>query len=158
MTKQNLSIVQSIIYVLSIFFLYVDGTFIWYSYNLTGSYNNQTPKSFSNIFDAQFSQGFFVILVVVLLAAGVLVSLIEIFKNIDKLDQKYMIALPAMALVTFIVLGIYASNYSDTYTYLYETRFCSVGVGVLFYVEAVLLVTNTIIECLKHYTPMPYNK
>lgn len=155
MTKRNLSIVAFIVQIVSAFLLYVDGTFIWYCHNL---YENisQDQHSFDWLIDTQFDKGFLVLLMLLLILLNIGVSIISFFKDVEFLNKKSIIILPAITILTYIILCMYGNSYSTTFEYYGEIRYGSAGLGMMFYVELVLLVVNLIIECAKQYMKLPY--
>lgn len=160
MTKRNLSIIQLLISVVSVILLYIDGMFVWCSSDMRYASNDKrVPLSFNNIFGTQFELGFFTVLLIAFIVLCAILSTIIIFKHVDKLDNKYMVIIPAITLILFIILGIYAGSYTDTVESKYlATRYLSVSLGLTFYIEALLLAANTFIECAKQFIQMPYNK
>lgn len=159
MTKRNLSIIELIISVITAILLYVDGMFIWRAWDVPyGTNQVESPLSFNNVFGTQLDLGFFNVLMVLLIVVCAIVSIIVIFKRVDKLDKKYMIILPAITLILFVILGIYANSYIGTSTYMGMARHYGPSLNILFYIEAILLAANVFIECAKHFIEMPYSK
>lgn len=157
MTKKSLSIVALIIQIISAFLLYIDGIFVWYVHNYEENISIK-EYSFNWLFDTQFDMSIFVFLIVFLILLNVAVEIITLFKEMNLLQNKYMIILPIITFVVFIALCMWGNSYSDTFTYSGDVRHCSVGLGLLYYVELVLLGASILIECLKHFTKIPYTK
>lgn len=155
MTKRNLSIVAFVVQVVSAFLLYIDGTFIWYCWTL---YENisQDQHSFDWLIDTQFDKGFLVLLMLLLILLNIGVSIISFFKDVEFLNKKSILVLPAITVLVYVILCMYGNSYSTTFKYYGEMRRASAGLGMMFYVELVLLVVNLLIECAKQYMKLPY--
>lgn len=155
MTKRNLSIVALILQLLSVFMLYMNGTFIWSCYNKFSNIS-KTSYSFYWLIDTQLSKGFFILLLLGLIVLAIIVSVIVIFKEIEFLNQRWMVVLPIIILLFYVGLCIWGNGYSSTFKYQDEIRHASADYGILFYVELVVLIGNVIIEFAKQFLNIPY--
>ena len=156
MTKRKLSVVALLLQVVSIFLLFVNGTFVWYCHNM---YENIsiTQHSFNWLIDTQFDKEILVSFLVGLILVNIVKELITLFKEREFLNKKYICFLPTLPLILFLVIGVWGDSYSNSFDYYGEVRYTSVGLGMIFYVEIVLLLSCVIIELLKHYVRMPYS-
>ncbi|MBE6623964.1 MAG: hypothetical protein E7621_07270 [Ruminococcaceae bacterium] len=149
--NKKLSVVALLIQIVSVFLLYVDGIFVWYVHNYESNIS-ANEYSFNWLINTQFDKSIFVFLTVFLILLNVAVEIITLFKEKNFLQNKYMLALPIITLVLFVALCMWGDSYSNTFTTEWgEVRHASAGLGLLYYVELVLLGTNILIECLKHF-------
>lgn len=148
--RKKLSVSQIVILLLSALLPLLDGMFVWTTYTM---YQNlsKTDMSLLNLMTVQQIGGgpflfwLFCIVLVIMLAYCIM----DLFCEEKFIGKKATIAVPILSLLLGIIMIISSSNHSDTFLWNGETRYVAVSMGILAYIELVLLISVVIIECYK---------
>ena len=148
--RKKLSISQVGVVLISALLPLLDGMFQWTTYTM---FTNLSKKEMSlqNLMTVQRIGGgpFLYWMFYITLAIMLIYCIYDLFCEDKFIGKKSTIVIPVASLLFGVIMIMTASNHSDTFIWNGETRYVSVSLGVLAYVEIVSLVSVTIIECYK---------
>ncbi len=148
--RKKLSITQTIIVLFSALLPLLDGMFTWTAYTM---FENISKKEMSlhNLMTVQRIGGgpFLYWIFYITLAVMLIYCIVDLFGVEKFIGKKPTISIPVASLLLGIIMIAAASNHSDTFVWNGETRYVAVSIGVLAYVEIVLLASVAIIELYK---------
>lgn len=153
--KKKLCVTQIVISLVCCLLPFLDSMFNWHSSNIFENYNSKTPIGMQNLFcTQQIAPGELVFwLFILAMGATAVFFIAQLFK--DELlwcESKGTIALPALSLALDAILTFAADSHLDFYKATTGfTRTISVSIGVLGWVELVLLASVVVIEYYKQY-------
>jgi len=153
--KKRLSVTQVIILLVCCLLPFLDGMFHWHSSNIFEGYNSKTAISMQNVFCVQdIAPGEFVFwLFILAIMASSVFFIAQLFRDsLLQTSNKGTLTLPCVSLALGIILNFSADSHLDSYKAVSGfTRTISVSIGILGWIELVLLAGVIIIECYKHY-------
>lgn len=154
MTKKSLNITSIILYVITLVLLWIDGTYKMIGKSVYGTYRGSTSVSFidaavdsSTIDTPIFPMGW---IFVVLVLFSLIVLFFEVLEK-KKFNKIISIVLSALSLVVFLIISSYISSKSGgSYEYNGDLRRSHLEMGILFYVNIVLLLITTVFNIVKN--------
>ena len=150
--RKKLSITQIIVVLISALLPLLDGMFEWTTYTFFKNIS-KIAMSLDNLMTVQQMGGgpFLYWIFYIALIAMIIYCITDLFCEDKFIGKKTTITIPAASLILGIIMIITASNHTDTFVWNGETRYVAVSMGLLAYVEIVLLVSITVIECYKQF-------
>lgn len=148
--RKKLSITQIVLLVIAAILPMLDGMFTWITYTLSDNIG-KTEMSLYNLMTVQQIGGGPIIywLFYVALAVTVVYCVVQLFYENNLTRSKATIALPAITLVLNAIMIIAANAHRDSFEYYGERRYVGVELGVLAYIELILLAAAVVVECYK---------
>ena len=153
--KKKLSVTQVIILLVGCLLPFLDSMFNWHSSNVFEGYNSKTPIGMQNLFCVQqIAPGEFMFWLFILAMGATTVFFIAQLFNDQLLwtGNKGTVALPLTSLALGVLLTFCADAHVDSYKAASGfTRTIGVSIGILGWVELVLLAAVVVIEFYKQH-------
>lgn len=148
--RKKLSIVQIVLLAVAAILPLLDGMFTWITYTLLDNIA-RTEMSLYNLMTVQQIGGGPIVywLFYLALIATVIYCVVQLFYENNLTRSKATIALPLITLVLNAIMIVSANAHRDSFEYHGEWRYVGVELGVLAYIEVILLVAAVVVECYK---------
>ncbi len=158
--NKRLCIVQVVLLIIGAILPFIEGIVTWHVWTLYPWPENISSKGMSmdNLMNTQM-EGFASLLfwmfyvVLALTAIYIVLDIFEAFNKNGILGQigrhKTMIALPTLNVVLYIIMMIVANAHTTDFVWQGQPRNAGVSLGILAYIQLLLLVATTAIEVYK---------
>ena len=144
MEKKRFNIAEIIIYIIVLVLCWVDGTYNNIARSMQGSFSSSTSLSFVDCSIDCLTMDDIIFPVGWIFIALVLITLVMFFVEtlqIKKVKKEILLALPIISLIAFLAISAYVDSLSGgSYWYNGDLRRSHLEMGILFYIEVILLL------------------
>ena len=144
MEKKRFNIAEIIIYIIVLVLCWVDGTYNNIARSMQGSFSSSTSLSFVDCSIDCLTMDDIIFPVGWIFIALVLITLVMVFMEtlqIKKVKKEILLALPIISLIAFLAISAYVDSLSGgSYWYNGDLRRSHLEMGILFYIEVILLL------------------
>lgn len=156
MIKKHFNIAEIIIYIVVLVLSWVDGTYNSIARSMQGSFRSSTSLSFVNCSVDCLTMDNIIFPIGWIFVGLVLITLVMLFVEtlqIKKVKKEILVALPIISLIAFLAISAYVDSLSGgSFWYNGDLRRSHLEMGVLFYIEVILLLICSAFSVLNNFS------